>query len=431
MMTKFFVSVILLFFATNSAFAKGNNMNNEKPQITLEQKIVDNMRSYLDEHNMHVNYILSKSGEIFHKNSVGYYDKEKDTKLELSHSMPVASMTKIYTATSILLLQDRGLLSVDDKLSKFIPNGSDIWPNGKMPSWANKVSLHNLMTHSDGIADYLSYIKLDRNKPLRELLKDVVAYQVSKPLNFEPGTDVKYGHSGFMLLGFVIEKASKKSYSDFIKEEFVDKLGLKNTYIMKMEKVFDYLDGNLIDKYPKQYFAVPSKDEEMSPNTRLQAAYTVLKPVAVSFSDVGLVSNVEDMIKFQDALHHGKILSKESYNQMITPYYEVDIDTGDAKSYYGYGLYISRMPGKIKYYHHEGKSSGMRSDAGYIPSLDMSMAFLSNIVLLTNPNRYDREKEDAHPDAYKDIIDLRDYMLKTVVAHKIEKEMEQHKESAE
>lgn len=430
-MIRFFVSVILLFFAASSAFAKGDNMKNEKPQITLEQKIVDNMRSYLDEHNMHVNYILSKSGEIFHKNSAGYYDVESDKKLELSHSMPIASMTKIYTATSILLLQDRGLLSVDDKLSKFLPNGSDIWPNGKMPSWANKVSLHNLMTHSDGITDYLSYVKLDRNKPLRELLKDVVAYQVSKPLNFEPGTDVKYGNSGFMILGFVIEKASKKSYSDFIKEEFTEKLGLKNTYIMEMSKVFDYLDGNLLDQYPKQYFAVPSKDEEMNPNTRLQPAYTILKPVAVGFSDVGLVSNVEDMIKFQDALHHGKILSEKSYNQMITPHYEVDIDTGDAKSHFGYGFYISRMPGKIKYYHHEGKSAGMRSDAGYIPYLDMSTAFLSNIVLLTNPNRYDREKEDIHPDAYNDIIDLRDEMFKTIVVHNIEKEVEQHKEKAQ
>lgn len=426
-MNRFFIYLILLVFSSIQAIAKENNINNKKPKLTLEQKIVETANSYLDNHKMHVSYAFSKGGEVFHKDSVGYFNYENKKKLELSHSLPLISLTKTYTATAILLLQDRGLLNVNDKLSKFLPNGSDIWPNGKMPSWADKITLHNLLTHSDGITDYFSIVQTTREMKPAEFFKNVVAYQVSKPLNFEPGTDTKYGNSGFWLLGIVIEKVSGKSYRQFIGEEIIDKFGLTNTYLFPDDEAYSYLGGELAEKYPSMYIAMTSQDDEQNYNTTLQDTHAFVRISGVPFSDFGIFGNVEDMLKFQNALHGGKILSEESYNQMITPHYKADKDTGDARSYYGYGMYVSIMPGKLKYLHHEGTAPGMRADAGYIPSLDIFMSFLSNVSLYTNPERVDRAKENFHPESYRDIIDLRDDIFKSIVAYRIAKEVELHK----
>ena len=133
----------------------------------------------------------------------------------------IGSITKQFTAAAILKLEERGKLDVNDKLSKYIPD----FPRG------DEVALHHLLTHTSGIPNYTEkpgFMLLVTN-PIA--IEDLIKSFKNDPYDFDPGTKWIYDNSGYVLLGYIVEKVSGETYEAFLRENFFQSLGMTNTGI--------------------------------------------------------------------------------------------------------------------------------------------------------------------------------------------------------
>eukprot|EP00919_Chromeraceae_sp_WS-2016_P072023 GHVR01170461.1.p1 GENE.GHVR01170461.1~~GHVR01170461.1.p1 ORF type:complete len:138 (+),score=13.32 GHVR01170461.1:903-1316(+) len=99
--------------------------------------------------------------------------------------MPIASATKTMTAAGIMRLQDKNLLDVQDTVAKHLSAKSGIWKDGKIPTWAEQVRIHNLLTHRSGLPEYFMAIELDVKKPRAEINKDIANFAADNELAFK------------------------------------------------------------------------------------------------------------------------------------------------------------------------------------------------------------------------------------------------------
>jgi CubicO group peptidase (beta-lactamase class C family) len=114
----------------------------------------------------------------------------------------LGSITKQFTAVSILLLQERGKLNVSDPVKKYMPEAPATW---------DKVTNFNLLTDTSGIPNFMSFPTYASVEPLSETPKQLVGLFEGQPLDFEPGRDWSYSNSGYVLLGYLIETISGES----------------------------------------------------------------------------------------------------------------------------------------------------------------------------------------------------------------------------
>jgi D-alanyl-D-alanine carboxypeptidase len=408
--------VVLLLFILVLPYSIIADDEKKQPEKDIKQEITKSVNSYIESHKLYATYAIADASDIFLKGAAGFYDVEKKKKLQVSNIMPTASATKNFTAVAVLLLQDRGLLNVQDPVSKHLPENSGIWPNGKMPRWANKITIHHLLTHSSGLVEHVGYFKPDRKKTDTQLIKDVVAYAISKPLEYEPGTKSTYSDTGFVLLGLIIEARTGQRLSEFLKKELFTPIGMNDTILESVSGAFKVLDGEYSQKYPIGYYSVSDITGNRIENSRLMRVADT-KASVVAYAGTAGVSNVLDLTKWNIALHHGKILSAKSYEQMITPYFKATVDIGDVESMLGYGIYLTKLSDGTVFYHHEGRSYGLRSDFGYVPAHDISIAIMSNIVLSTNPSTDPEANKSFSPVQYVDIIDFRGIIFDALSGH--------------
>ena len=131
----------------------------------------------------------------------------------------LASVSKPFTAVAILLLEEKGLLSVQDPLTKFIPD----YPRG------DEITIHNLLVHTSGIKNVNVFGNYDRESKFPQTPEKLVKLFKDKPLDFNPGEKYSYSNSNYNLLAFIIEKVSGKSYGEFLKENIFNHLNMKDT----------------------------------------------------------------------------------------------------------------------------------------------------------------------------------------------------------
>lgn len=338
-------------------------------------KTKDAIREYLSSHYFNATYMITQDGEVLSKGAAGYFSVEDKRKLHPNQQMAVASGTKPITAAAILRLQDKGLLDVNDTVAKLLPADCGLWPDKKLPDWASKVTLHHLMTHTSGVAEYIPSLQVDFTKKHKEINKQILAYAANTPLVFEPGSKHEYANTGFIILGLVVEQVSKERLSKFFYKEFFKPLGMKKTFLCSLEQGLKYQRGELSHKYPTRYFVTPTGAAEP------QVTPAKIPFVIAPFSDGGIVSTARDMVRFHTALHNGEILSEKSYKQMTTEYGKSKTYPGLENNNYGYGIFISTLSDGSKLYRHSGNAIAIRSEFGYIPSRKFCYAVLSNTMM--------------------------------------------------
>jgi CubicO group peptidase (beta-lactamase class C family) len=224
----------------------------------------------------------------------------------------IASMTKPITGTAILMLQEEGKLSVDDPVSKFIPSFGDLKTPSGRPA---RLTLKHLMTHTSGLAEATS----EESKAALSLADLIPAY-LSKPMQFEPGTQWKYCQSGINTLGRIIEVVSGKPYPSFLAERLFEPLGMKDTTF--------YLRPNQLSR-----LVTPVKRE--ADGTLTETTVSLLFGKSPTSTDRypaangGLFSTAPDYARFarmilnQGTLDGRQYLSPDSVRRMTT------IQTGD------------------------------------------------------------------------------------------------------
>ncbi|WP_419943186.1 serine hydrolase domain-containing protein [Candidatus Palauibacter sp.] len=262
----------------------------------------------------------------------------------------VGSVTKQFTAAAVLLLQEEGKLSLDDPLTKWLPD----YPVGD-----RTVTVRRLLDHTSGIKGYTELRHLWAEIAPLELPRDTLVTLFSaEPFEFEPGTAMTYNNSAYFLAGLIIEAASGMSYEDFVEERLFGAAGMENSrYCHKDELV------------PNRARGYEPGDDGLLPAPYLNHIW----PYAAG----SLCSTARDLMAWNQALHGdgegGEILSPESYRLMITP--EPLLDGTELR--YAKGVAITDRDG-TKGIRHGGGIFGFVTDLRYYPAEDLSIAVLIN-----------------------------------------------------
>jgi CubicO group peptidase (beta-lactamase class C family) len=294
--------------------------------------------------------LVGIDGKIVFEKAYGPADEEWDVPNTPKTKFRIASLTKEFTAACVLILQERGLLHVQEPISKYL---ADV-----PPAWKG-VTIHQLLTHTAGVPNpnYSSkqYANIQRTGATP---KDLVALVGDQPLDFTPATKWNYSNTGYILLGMLIEKLSGQSYAEFLRSNIFQPLGMNDS---GYDRETDILKGRASGYQIK--------------DGRLANADFI--DMSIPFSAGGIYSTVEDMFRWNEALTHpGKLLSADSLNQMFTEYPEA-IHQGQ---HYGYGVVISRQKfGRLLYYH-GGGVEGFSSSLQRYPNDQVCIVILSNLA---------------------------------------------------
>lgn len=294
--------------------------------------------------------LVARDGKILFAKAYGLADVEHAIPVSTETKFNIASITKPFTAAAILKLQEEGRLSLDDTLTKYIPD----YPRG------NEITLRHLLTHTSGIPEKLggpSTLATAFYPASREYMIALFKYL---PLDFNPGSQYAYSNSGYYLLGSIIEKVSGQSYLDYLRGAFFRPLGMDHTGV--------YDPGESGKALP--YWYADNKLEG------LQKA-KVVPPHRIGANGV-LDSTVEDLYRWTEGYFNARILAPASVQAALTP----SVNGSTATSYvrtggYGYGWGIGSLRG-LREIFHTGSSSGYCSSLYRYPEENFTVAILTN-----------------------------------------------------
>lgn len=321
--------LFLLFLVTLAAQAQ-----------TAVEKADQLLKAYADQYKFHGTVLIAKGDDVLLNKGYGLSNAEQKKSNTETSIFQIGSITKQFTAALVLKLQEAGKLSVTDKLSKYFPQ----FHNG------DKITIHHLLTHTSGIFNYTNDAKFMQTGGTRPVdQKTLFSLFESKPLDFEPGTKYNYSNSGYVLLGYIIEKVSGKSWETAVRENILKPLGMNQTG-------FNYA-GLKADAKTTGYFSLSEVGSMPAPT--IDSTF--------SYAAGSVYTTTADLLKWQRAIAKGKLLKKESWKKAMTP----------EKDGYGYGLVMDSLYGQRRV-HHGGAIYGYMSNAVMFPDQDYTLIVLSN-----------------------------------------------------
>lgn len=291
--------------------------------------------------------LMTRGDAVIYRGAVGKADLELGVPLAPDQVFRIASVTKMFTAATVLKLAEQGKLSLDDKLSAYVP---DI-VNG------DQITLRQLLNHTAGVSDIVHTITPDfsrRDVDTATLLEDVK----SRPPAFAPGTRWAYSNAGFILLGAVIEKVTGQRWYEAVQDQVVAPVGLKRTAYGAA--------GPLI---PGRVAGYTSDDKTRTVRNANRISSSV--PAAAG----GLISTADELNAWMRALVGGRVLAPASLAAMRTP--APDLPGAGAGSRYGLGLYLWTVRG-APMIGHTGQIDGFASMLAYLPDQDVMIVVLAN-----------------------------------------------------
>ncbi len=292
--------------------------------------------------------IVTKGGSVLLRKAYGLANVELQVPMRPEMVLPLASLTKQFTAAGILALAEAGKLAVDDDITKFLP---------AFPSRGAHITLEHLLTHTSGISALADLGDLRAVSKEDSRVVDVMAeWYKDQPADSAPGERWAYLNWGYNLLGAVIEQVSGQLYGDFLDQLFFKPLGMTATSYGDRRRIiplrapgYDLQDGRVFN-------VLPSRTRSFHPS-----------------GAGGLISTVDDLATWDRALAEGKVISRASMERMFTPYRLTDgTSTG-----YGYGWNIGEYDGH-RVHEHSGGLSGYLTYAVRLPDDQVYVAMLSN-----------------------------------------------------
>jgi len=275
--------------------------------------------------------LLAEHGKIIFSKSYGMANLEWNIPNSPTTRFNIASMTKQFTAASILLLEDRGKQHTDEPIRKYFPEAPASW---------DKITIYNLLTHTSGISDdAATYVP---GTPDKLIFHD-------KPLNFQPGEQWSYVNMGFLTLGYLVERISGQTYTDFVRDNIFKPLGMNDSGMIS--------NVDIIPHRATGYWPGDNGIENAErPDPR------------IGFAAGSLYSTTEDLLRWEEGLFGGKLLSPTALHKMITPF----------RNDYACGLFAKRVNGHLMI-EHNGNNIGYNADMAYYPEAGLTVIVLANL----------------------------------------------------
>ncbi|MCR6664068.1 MAG: serine hydrolase [Luteimonas sp.] len=289
--------------------------------------------------------LVARGDEVLYRGACGKASLELGVPLSPDQVFRIGSVTKQFAAAAALKLAEDGKLALSDPLTKFVPG----YPGG------DEVTVEMLLNHTSGIRSYTDMSSIMAGTGIMQDLsteKLIDSFKDEKP-DFGPGEGWHYNNSGYVLLGAVIEAASGQPWHVYLDEAFFKPLDMAHTGYGK--------DTDAV--IPGHVGGYTRNGEQWA-----QAKYiSMTQPHAAG----ALVSTVDDLLKWNRALHEGKVLRDDSYRAMVTP-------TGKAvANHYGHGIVVGTLRGE-SLLQHGGGIFGFSSYLLYLPDSDTTVAVLYN-----------------------------------------------------
>jgi CubicO group peptidase (beta-lactamase class C family) len=325
---KALLRALVLVFVATSCFAQDAARLDEIVQTYVRNKTF--MGSVL----------VARGADVILSKGYGAANLEWEIPNTPSTKFRLGSITKQFTAASILLLEERGKLKLADPIKTYLADAPAAW---------DRITIFNLLTHTSGIPNFTSLpeyktLQLSDTPPAK-----TIATVRDKPLDFPPGEKMSYSNSGYILLGYVIEKITGGSYEQFVQENIFTPLGMKDS------------------GYDSNSAVIPHRAAgySPSPNGPVNAGYVHM---SIPHAAGALYSTTEDLLRWEQGLFGAKILSAASLQKMTTPF----------KNDYAFGVTVHTTEGR-KVVEHGGGIEGFNTFLAYYPDDKLTVAVLANI----------------------------------------------------
>lgn len=333
---SFCKTLLILFLFYSCTFVQGQ---------TIQQDLDRLLSSHYPEDGPGATAIVTKGGETIYRNAFGKANLELDVDMRPDHVFEIGSITKQFTAVSILMLVEQGKLSLTDEITKFLPD---------YPTHGHTITLHHLMNHTSGIKSYTSIPSFMQNARKDMTPKELIDTFKDEPIDFAPGEAYEYNNSAYIILGYIIEDITGSTYEDYVEEKLFKPAGMTNSrYGHKREIIKNRATGY----------------QPADGGFEIAEYLSMTLPYAAG----SLMSNVDDLSKWQIAMNKNMFITEASKQLAWDDY---TLNDGSNIGYgYGWG------PGKIngtKSVEHGGGIFGYETMGIYVPEEDVYVAVLTN-----------------------------------------------------
>ncbi len=324
-------------------------------EMLMKQKSIDNiMSAYQSSDKPGASVLIFKDDKIVFKKGYGVSNVSTQEKITQNTNFRLASITKQFTAMSILLLAQKGRIKLEDPLTKYFSS---------FPAYGKDIKIKNLLTHTSGLMDYEDLMSPSQAVQLHDTNCLQLMYKANG-LYFTPGTQYKYSNTGYAILALIVEKITGQDYAVFLKENIFKPLKMKNSVAFEEGKS-----------------TIPNRAYGYSLNNGSWVETDQSMTSAV-LGDGGIYTNTIEMTQWIKALWDYKFLGSEMQIQSWT---RKKLNNG-APIDYGYGWHIENYK-NITHPHHGGSSVGFRNQLLLFPEQKLM------VILLTNRNEGDPMNE--------------------------------------
>jgi CubicO group peptidase (beta-lactamase class C family) len=313
------------------------------PQQSIATKIDAYLGRLVQDNQFSGSVLVARRGQVLVSKGYGMANLEQSVPNTPQTKFRIGSVTKQFTAMAILLLQQQGKLKVQDHICTYIPQCPDAW---------QEITIHHLLTHTSGIRNFIDMPTYQKVKTLPSTPIQTMALFKDTPLLFKPGARYSYSNSGYVVLGYIIEKVSKKLYPLFLREQIFAPLQMRNTgydtSIVLKHRAAGYTNGG-----------------------QFNADYVDLSIVHAAG---GLYSTIEDLYLWDQALYTAKLVPQAALDTMFTAHAAFP-PPGDGG--YGYGWDIFKAHDR-RVTGHLGGIAGFSAGLTRFPDDKVTVIVLSN-----------------------------------------------------
>ena len=294
----------------------------------VSKKLDSVFKRFNKRYDFHGSILVAKNGKLLYSKEVGYADFKKKTRVDKYSVFQLASVSKQFTATAIMILYERGALNLDDLVTKYYPG----FPY-------EEVSIRHLLNHTSGLPKYfwLAEHKWEKEKAPtnRQMMQMLADHKVER--FFRPGRNFDYSNTGYFVLASIVEKVTDMKYGDFLETNIFAPLQMSNSFVYSFEN--DSIDVNQLSGYRVYRGRYHAK-----------VGGTINDAIV---GDKNVYATGEDLFKWINGLNSGKIISDKSLEMMYTKGETIY----GRKVPYGFGFRIDTKNNEKVIYHH-GKWNG-------------------------------------------------------------------------
>jgi CubicO group peptidase (beta-lactamase class C family) len=289
--------------------------------------------------------IVVRDGKVLYRHAYGMADLEAHTAATTATNYRLASVTKQFTAMAILILAQRGQLSLDDPLTKFFPD---------YPAYGTAITVRHLLTHTSGLLAYEDLIPASRTLQVKD--RDVLdLLKLQDHTYFPPGSEWRYSNTGYAHLAMIVEKVSGTPFAAFLKKNIFDPL--------RMTQTVAFEEG--VSSVPHRAFGY---SQHGSAFERTDQSLT-----SAVLGDGGIYSSVDDLFLWDQSLYTARLVSTAALQQAFT---SAVLASGKSTGY-GFGWEIGEFHG-LKTVRHGGSTIGFRTNILRIPERKFTVIVLAN-----------------------------------------------------